>query len=99
MRPPGVTVAWVARRSTDLLRTKAFVAGSWQDTDDGATLPVTNPATGEVLEVGILGISTGLSSTEAASFGGVKESGTGREGSSCGIDDWVELKSWALGRL
>jgi succinate-semialdehyde dehydrogenase/glutarate-semialdehyde dehydrogenase len=53
----------------------------------------------EALEYGILGINTGLISTEVAPFGGVKESGMGREGSSYGIDEWLELKYWALGGL
>jgi succinate-semialdehyde dehydrogenase/glutarate-semialdehyde dehydrogenase len=52
---------------------------------------------GEALEYGILGVNTGLISTEVAPFGGVKESGIGREGSSYGVDDWVELKYWAVG--
>jgi succinate-semialdehyde dehydrogenase/glutarate-semialdehyde dehydrogenase len=54
---------------------------------------------GEALEYGILGVNTGLISTEVAPFGGVKESGIGREGSSFGVDDWVELKYWALGGI
>ena len=44
---------------------------------------------GEALEYGILGVNTGLISTEVAPFGGVKESGIGREGSSYGVDDWI----------
>ena len=52
---------------------------------------------GEALEYGILGVNTGLVSTEVAPFGGVKQSGIGREGSSYGVDDWVELKYWAMG--
>ncbi|MGZ4439627.1 MAG: aldehyde dehydrogenase family protein, partial [Gaiellaceae bacterium] len=52
---------------------------------------------GEALEYGIVGVNTGLISTEVAPFGGVKESGIGREGSSFGIDEWVELKYWAIG--
>ncbi len=51
----------------------------------------------EALEYGIIGINTGLISTEVAPFGGVKESGVGREGSSYGIDEWLELKYWAIG--
>ena len=54
---------------------------------------------GEALEYGIVGVNTGLISTEVAPFGGVKESGIGREGSSFGVDDWVELKYWSLGGL
>jgi succinate-semialdehyde dehydrogenase / glutarate-semialdehyde dehydrogenase len=53
----------------------------------------------EALEYGILGINTGLISTEVAPFGGVKESGIGREGSSYGIDEWLELKYWAVGGI
>jgi succinate-semialdehyde dehydrogenase / glutarate-semialdehyde dehydrogenase len=46
-----------------------------------------------------VGINTGLISTEVAPFGGVKESGIGREGSSYGIDEWLELKYWAIGGI
>jgi succinate-semialdehyde dehydrogenase/glutarate-semialdehyde dehydrogenase len=46
----------------------------------------------EGLEYGIVGVNTGLISTEVAPFGGVKESGTGREGSKYGILDYTELK-------
>jgi succinate-semialdehyde dehydrogenase / glutarate-semialdehyde dehydrogenase len=51
------------------------------------------------LDYGILGINTGFISTEVAPFGGVKESGLGREGSKYGIDDWIELKYVALGGI
>ena len=47
---------------------------------------------GEALEYGIVGINSGLISTELAPFGGVKESGNGREGSHHGIDEFVEKK-------
>lgn len=47
---------------------------------------------GEQLEFGVVGINTGLISSEAAPFGGVKESGQGREGSRHGLDDYLELK-------
>jgi len=53
----------------------------------------------EALESGMVGINTGLISTEVAPFGGVKESGIGREGSSYGIDEWLELKYWAIGGI
>ena len=46
----------------------------------------------EGLEYGIVGVNTGLISTEVAPFGGVKQSGLGREGSHHGIDDYLELK-------
>ncbi|WP_159653870.1 NAD-dependent succinate-semialdehyde dehydrogenase [Vibrio atypicus] len=47
---------------------------------------------GEALEYGIVGINEGIISTEVAPFGGVKESGSGREGSKYGIDDYLEIK-------
>jgi succinate-semialdehyde dehydrogenase / glutarate-semialdehyde dehydrogenase len=50
----------------------------------------------EKLEYGMVGINTGLISNEAAPFGGVKESGQGREGSRYGIDEYVELKYLCL---
>jgi succinate-semialdehyde dehydrogenase/glutarate-semialdehyde dehydrogenase len=53
----------------------------------------------EGLEYGMVGVNTGLISTEIAPFGGVKESGMGREGSSFGLDDYTELKYVALGGL
>lgn len=46
----------------------------------------------EALEVGMVGVNTGLISTEVAPFGGVKESGMGREGSRHGLHDYVDLK-------
>ncbi|MCG2842030.1 NAD-dependent succinate-semialdehyde dehydrogenase [Sandaracinobacter sp. RS1-74] len=46
----------------------------------------------EALEVGMVGVNTGLISTEVAPFGGIKESGMGREGSRHGIDDYLEMK-------
>ena len=53
----------------------------------------------EGLESGIVGINTGLISTEVAPFGGVKESGVGREGSHYGIDDYVEIKYLCMGGI
>src|SRR5690606_30264872 len=46
----------------------------------------------EALETGIVGLNEGIISTELAPFGGVKESGVGREGSKYGVDDYVEIK-------
>jgi len=53
----------------------------------------------EGLESGIVGVNTGLISTEVAPFGGVKESGVGREGSKYGIDDYIEIKYVCLGGM
>jgi len=50
----------------------------------------------EALEYGMVGINTGLISTEVAPFGGVKQSGIGREGSKYGIDEYVEMKYLCL---
>ena len=51
----------------------------------------------EALEYGIVGVNTGMISTEVAPFGGIKESGTGREGSKYGILDYTELKYLCVG--
>jgi succinate-semialdehyde dehydrogenase/glutarate-semialdehyde dehydrogenase len=53
----------------------------------------------EALEYGIVGINTGLISTEVAPFGGVKESGLGREGSKYGIEEFVEIKYMCFGGI
>jgi len=53
----------------------------------------------EKLEYGIVGLNTGLISTEVAPFGGVKESGFGREGSKYGILDYTELKYLCIGGI
>ncbi|MEN8283307.1 NAD-dependent succinate-semialdehyde dehydrogenase [Acinetobacter gerneri] len=52
---------------------------------------------GEALEYGMVGINEGLISTEVAPFGGIKESGCGREGSKYGIEDYQELKYMCMG--
>jgi succinate-semialdehyde dehydrogenase / glutarate-semialdehyde dehydrogenase len=52
---------------------------------------------GEGLESGIVGINTGLISTEVAPFGGVKQSGIGREGSKYGIEEFLEVKYMCMG--
>ena len=46
----------------------------------------------EALEYGIVGVNTGIISTEVAPFGGVKQSGLGREGSHHGMEDYLEMK-------
>ena len=53
----------------------------------------------EGLESGIVGINTGLISTEVAPFGGFKESGIGREGSHYGLDDYLEIKYLCYGGI
>ncbi len=53
----------------------------------------------EALEYGIVGINTGLISTEVAPFGGMKESGIGREGSKYGIEEFVEIKYLCFGGI
>ena len=55
--------------------------------------------TAEALEYGMVGINTGRMSSEAAPFGGIKESGIGREGSKYGIEEYLELKYLCLGGL
>ncbi|WP_165664796.1 NAD-dependent succinate-semialdehyde dehydrogenase [Metapseudomonas otitidis] len=51
----------------------------------------------EALEYGMVGVNEGLISTEVAPFGGIKQSGLGREGSKYGIDDYIEQKYMCLG--
>ena len=51
----------------------------------------------EALEAGMVGINTGIISSEAAPFGGIKQSGLGREGSLYGIDDYLEIKTGCFG--
>jgi succinate-semialdehyde dehydrogenase/glutarate-semialdehyde dehydrogenase len=53
----------------------------------------------EALEYGIVGINEGLISTEVAPFGGVKQSGIGREGSKYGIEEFVEVKYLCMGSV
>jgi succinate-semialdehyde dehydrogenase/glutarate-semialdehyde dehydrogenase len=53
----------------------------------------------EALESGMVGINEGLISTEVAPFGGVKESGTGREGSKYGIEEYLETKYLCFGGI
>jgi len=53
----------------------------------------------EGLEAGMVGINEGIISTEVAPFGGIKESGLGREGSKYGIEDYVEIKYLLMGGL
>ena len=53
----------------------------------------------EALEYGMVGLNTGLISTEVAPFGGVKESGIGREGSKYGIEDYLEVKYLCMGGI
>ncbi|MNW66043.1 Glutarate-semialdehyde dehydrogenase DavD [compost metagenome] len=51
----------------------------------------------EQLEYGMVGVNTGLISNEVAPFGGIKQSGLGREGSKYGIEDYLEIKYLCLG--
>src|SRR5262249_24924811 len=53
----------------------------------------------EALEYGIVGVNEGITSTEIAPFGGFKESGSGREGSHRGIDEFLEIKYTLVGGL
>ena len=54
---------------------------------------------GEALEYGIVGINVGIISTEVAPFGGMKESGIGREGSHYGLDEFMEVKYLCMGGI
>ena len=54
---------------------------------------------GEALEFGMVGLNTGAISMEVAPFGGVKQSGLGREGSRLGIEEYLEVKAFHIGGL
>jgi len=54
---------------------------------------------GEALEFGMVGLNTGMVSTEVAPFGGVKQSGLGREGAQIGIEEYLETKAFHIGGL
>ncbi len=68
-------------------RTEYGLAGYFYSRDIGRVWRVA-----EALEVGMVGVNTGMLTTEVAPFGGVKESGLGREGSKYGIEEYVETK-------
>ena len=53
----------------------------------------------EAIEAGMVGINEGLISTESAPFGGIKQSGLGREGSRYGLEDFMEIKYLCFGGL
>ena len=53
----------------------------------------------EALEYGMVGVNTGVLSSEAAPFGGMKESGIGREGSKYGIEEYLEIKYMCIGGI
>ncbi len=53
----------------------------------------------DALEYGMVALNTGLLSNEAAPFGGVKQSGLGREGSKYGVEDYLEIKYILIGGL
>ncbi|GGJ93307.1 NAD-dependent succinate-semialdehyde dehydrogenase [Pseudomonas matsuisoli] len=54
---------------------------------------------GEALEFGMVGLNTGVISMDVAPFGGIKQSGIGREGSKYGLDEFLEIKAWHIGGL
>jgi len=54
---------------------------------------------GEALEFGMIGLNTGIISMDSSPFGGIKQSGLGREGSNLGIDEYLEVKAWHMGGL
>lgn len=78
-----------ALKDPSLLRHHAYIGGECRDI--GRIWRVA-----EQLEYGMVGINTGLISNEVAPFGGVKQSGLGREGSHYGIDDYVVIKYLCL---
>ena len=83
------------RRSVELAnRTEFGLASYFYSRDIGRIWRVA-----EALEYGMVGVNTGLITTEVAPFGGVKQSGLGREGSKYGIDEYVEVKYVCMGGI
>ncbi|MBL1422539.1 MAG: NAD-dependent succinate-semialdehyde dehydrogenase [Alphaproteobacteria bacterium] len=74
--------------------TEFGLAGYFYSQDMGRVFRVS-----EALEVGMVGVNTGLISNEAAPFGGIKQSGMGREGSKYGIEDYLEIKYICIGGI
>jgi succinate-semialdehyde dehydrogenase/glutarate-semialdehyde dehydrogenase len=74
--------------------TESGLAGYFYSRDIGRIWRVA-----EGLECGMVGINTGLISNEVAPFGGVKQSGLGREGSKYGLDDYLEIKYLCMGGI
>ena len=78
----------------------------WPTTPSSASPPTSTPAisagcgvSAEALDYGIVGINEGIISNEMAPFGGMKESGHGREGSKYGLDDYLEIKYMCIGGI
>ncbi len=97
LRPAGAAVPLQDRRRSDR-RWPTTPSSAWPayfySRDIGRVWRVA-----EALEYGMVGVNTGLISTEVAPFGGVKESGLGREGSKYGIEDYLEIKYMCLGGI
>jgi succinate-semialdehyde dehydrogenase/glutarate-semialdehyde dehydrogenase len=74
--------------------TEFGLASYFYSRDIGRILP-----RGEALEYGMVGINVGILATEHVPFGGVKQSGLGREGSHHGMDDYVEIKYLCMGDI
>ena len=93
-----------AGRAAVPLRDRGRGDRAWRTTPSSASPPTSTRRdlarswrVAEALEYGIVGLNTGIISTEVAPFGGVKESGTGREGSKYGILDYTEIKYMCVG--
>jgi succinate-semialdehyde dehydrogenase/glutarate-semialdehyde dehydrogenase len=81
------------REALDLANSSEFgLASYFYSRDVGRIFRV-----GEALEAGMVGVNVGILATEHVPFGGVKQSGLGREGSHHGIDDYVEIKYLCIG--
>ncbi|MBM9514011.1 aldehyde dehydrogenase family protein [Desulfobulbus marinus] len=80
--------------SQGLIYTECALAAYFYSRDIGRAWRVS-----EALEYGIVGINDGAISNEMAPFGGVKESGNGREGSKYGMDDYLEIKYLCMGGI
>ena len=84
-----------AGRLLDAEFTIELPPGAAPDATTEATL-LAAPYRAEALDYGMVGVNTGLITTEVAPFGGVKQSGFGREGSKYGIEDYLDIKYLCL---
>ena len=91
----GSTASWMRAVELPLANdTTAGLAAYFYSRDIGRIWRLS-----EALQYGIVGINEGIISNEMAPFGGVKESGHGREGSRYGMDDYLDIKYLCLGGI
>ena len=92
LRVHSSTGSQSGRNSTSLRSTTAGLAAYAYTADIGRSWRLA-----EQLEYGMVGLNTGMISTEVSPFGGVKESGLGREGARAGLEEFLETRAVCMG--